>query len=113
MLNYKISELIALVEANTNVNLFGLTFKQSDFLLSRMLHGNISRETANAIVADFIVENEMHRTLSFCHDWEKDESGNLTKEAEIYYRGEARIMVHQIIKDFWIDNLKRWVEKLD
>jgi hypothetical protein len=103
-MNFSRNQLIELVQANTNVAFFGLTFAQNKKFFDMV--DSVSRATMNEIVYSFMVENELHRALSFCHEWDRNETGNLTPEAEKTYTMTREEAV-EIIKEFWYYNLNK------
>jgi hypothetical protein len=103
-MNFSRNELIELVQANTNVAFFGLTFAQNKKFFDMV--DSVSRATMNEILYHMMVENELHRALSYCHEWDTDETGNLTKEAEKIYTMTREEAV-KIIKEFWYYNLNK------
>jgi hypothetical protein len=103
-MNFSRNQLIELVQANTNVAFFGLTFSQNKRFFDMV--DSVSRATMNEIIYNMMVENELHRALSYCHEWDKDETGNLTTEAEKIYTMTREEAV-EIIKEFWYYNLNK------
>jgi hypothetical protein len=103
-MNFSRNQLIELVQANTNVAFFGLTFSQNKRFFDMV--DSVSRATMNEIIYNMMVENELHRALSYCHEWDTDETGNLTPEAVKLYT-MTREEAIEIIKEFWYYNLNK------
>jgi len=103
-MNFSRNQLIELVQANTNVEFFGLTFAQNKRFFD--IVDSVSRSTMNEIIYLMMVENEVHRALSFCHEWDTDNSGNLTQDAIKLYT-MTREEAEKIIKEFWYYNLNK------
>jgi hypothetical protein len=104
IMNFSRNQLIELVQANTNVSFFGLSFAQNKKFFDMV--DSVSRATMNEIIYSMMVENELHRALSFCHECEKDEQGNLTPEG-IKIHTMTREEAVMIIKEFWYYNLNK------
>lgn len=102
-MNFSRNQLIELVQANTNVAFFGLSFRQNKRFFDMV--DSVSRETMNEIIYQFMVENELHRALSFCQDYEIV-NGELTPEAKKLYTMTKEECV-KIIKEFWYYNLNK------
>jgi hypothetical protein len=102
-MNFSRNQLIELVQANTNVAFFGLTFAQNKRFFDMV--DSVSRATMNEIIYLMMVENELHRALSFCEEYEIV-NGELTTEAKKLYTMTREEAV-MIIKEFWYYNLNK------
>jgi hypothetical protein len=98
------NELFALVEANTNVWGFGLTKAQNAEFMRRFV--SASKKDLMDLIFEFIIQNELHRALGYCEEYDKNASGDLTPEAKREYTFSTQD-VERIIKRWWIPNLEK------